>query len=102
MLIRLGISYDSSDAVSPRDKIMGFISKESKNASGILAKERGVFPNYTGSIWDKQHLPQRNATTTTIAPTGTLSIIAGVSAVSTDIRYTLFKGPLWRPQCGDH
>ncbi len=79
MLIKLQIPYDSDNAVRCGEKIMGFIRKESKEASRVLAGERGVFPNWEGSVWEKQGLPQRNATTTTIAPTGTLSIIAGTS-----------------------
>jgi len=79
MLIKLGILYDSPDAEKTGEEVMGFIQKESKSASQTLAKERGTFPNYKGSIWEKRNIPQRNATTTTIAPTGTLSIIAGTS-----------------------
>ncbi len=80
MLIKLGIPYDSSDAERTGREVMGFISQESKAASRTLAEERGPFPNYKGSIWERQGLVQRNATTTTIAPTGTLSIIAGTSS----------------------
>ncbi|OPY79788.1 MAG: Ribonucleoside-diphosphate reductase NrdZ [Syntrophorhabdus sp. PtaU1.Bin153] len=80
MLIRLGIPYDSPEALSIGRKIMHFIQKESKAASQALAKERGVFPNFRGSTWDVKGLLQRNATTTTIAPTGTLSLIADTSS----------------------
>lgn len=80
MLIKLGIPYDSQDAEKIGGQVMDFIQRESKIASKALADERGPFPNYRGSMWEKDNLLQRNATTTTIAPTGTLSIIAGTSS----------------------
>jgi ribonucleoside-diphosphate reductase alpha chain len=80
MLIRLDMQYDSEEAENVGEQVMQFIEKESKIASKLLAEERGPFPNYTGSIWHKKQLLQRNATTTTVAPTGTLSIIANTSS----------------------
>ena len=81
MLIKMEILYDSEKAVVQAEKIMSFISHESRQASANLAKQRGNFPFYKGSIFDNESTPyMRNATTTTIAPTGTISIIADTSS----------------------
>jgi ribonucleoside-diphosphate reductase alpha chain len=80
LLILMGIPYDSPDAVKIGEEIMRFIQAESKVASNNLANQRGAFPNYKGSLWEQRGLLQRNSTTTTIAPTGTLSLIAGTSS----------------------
>jgi ribonucleoside-diphosphate reductase alpha chain len=81
MLIQLRIPYNSDKAIKVAEEIMSFISEEADKASQELAKERGPFPNFKGSIYNVADiLPRRNATTTTIAPTGTLSIIAGCSS----------------------
>lgn len=77
-LYKLGVAYDSAEGVEWGERFMKFVDDESHYYSEKLAKERGVFPNWKGSIYDtKYHRPMRNATCTTVAPTGTISIIAG-------------------------
>ncbi|MCK4535959.1 MAG: adenosylcobalamin-dependent ribonucleoside-diphosphate reductase, partial [Desulfuromonadales bacterium] len=80
MLILLGIPYNSNEAVELGEKVMKFISDTALATSRTLAKERGPFPNYEGSIFDGKGDPVRNATCTTIAPTGTISIISSTSS----------------------
>lgn len=84
MLIKQGIAYDSEKALEVAEYTMACISKEATEASKELAKERNVFPAFPGSVYDKPKedggIKVRNATRTTIAPTGTLSIIAGCSS----------------------
>jgi ribonucleoside-diphosphate reductase alpha chain len=79
MLILLGIPYNSDKAIKLGEEVMRFIQTEGRLASSALAEERGVFPNYKESIF-AGGMPVRNATITTIAPTGTLSILAGCSS----------------------
>jgi len=81
MLILTGLPYNHKKAFELGKIIMKFMRDESKNASVELARERGVFPNFKGSVYDAPDMPcVRNATTTTIAPTGTLSMVADCSS----------------------
>ena len=80
MLLRMGIEYDTEEAMELGTKIMKFINDEGHKASVALAEERGSFPNFPDSTLTGRYSKIRNATVTTIAPTGTISIISGVSS----------------------
>jgi ribonucleoside-diphosphate reductase alpha chain len=81
MLIELGIPYNSEEGIKTAEEVMKFITEEARKKSVELGIERGSFPNFKGSKWEKEGYKQmRNATVTTIAPTGTISIIAGCSS----------------------
>jgi len=79
-LFKLGVAYNSEEGVEWGERFMKFLNDESHDYCEKLAGERGCFPNWKGSTWDTKHnRPMRNATCTTVAPTGTISIIAGCS-----------------------
>jgi ribonucleoside-diphosphate reductase alpha chain len=79
MLIKMGIKYDTPEGLEMGEKLMKFINDEGHKMSAELGEEKGSFPNFHGSIWEKNWKTMRNATSTTVAPTGTISIIAGCS-----------------------
>jgi ribonucleoside-diphosphate reductase alpha chain len=79
-LFKLGVRYNSEEGVAWGERFMQFVNDEGHHASEKLAQERGNFPNWANSHWDtKYHRPMRNACVTTVAPTGTISIIANCS-----------------------
>lgn len=81
MLFHLGVAYNSEEALGVAEDVMGFVQKEAHEASRQMAEERGPFKNFDKSVFkDRPEENYRNATVTTIAPTGTLSIIAGCSS----------------------
>ncbi len=81
MLIKMNIAYDSQAAIDQAKTIMGFIQGEARSASSNLGKRRGNFPAYGKSVFNRPRTPHmRNATVTTIAPTGTISLLAGTSS----------------------
>ena len=80
MLYQLNVAYNSDEALETAENVMRFVQEAAHDASRNLAKERGAFKNFDQSIFKDQGIKYRNATTTTIAPTGTLSILAGCSS----------------------
>jgi len=80
LLVKLGIAYDSDAAVKTAGKVMSFISKAAKDESEKLAKDRSSFPNFRRSVLARKYSMMRNSSITTVAPTGTISIIAGCSS----------------------
>jgi ribonucleoside-diphosphate reductase alpha chain len=80
LLIKLRLPYDSDEARSLGSTVMAFVESEARKHSSELAKTRGKFPNWANSIYATENVAMRNATVTTIAPTGTISIIAGCSS----------------------
>lgn len=80
LLIKLRVSYDSDEALFIIEKIMSLVRDESRKASMLLAAKRGVFKNFKRTVWKDLNLRLRNVSITTVAPTGTTSIIANTSA----------------------
>jgi len=80
MLIEMGIPYDSEEAVEMGEKVMSFVFSEARSVSTHLALGRGEFPNFDASVYRTAGTRLRNATVTSVAPTGTISIIAGCSS----------------------
>jgi ribonucleoside-diphosphate reductase alpha chain len=80
MMIMLGVPYDSEEAVRLGEQVMRFIGDEAHEKSREIGEARGSFPNFERSIWKGRYGAFRNATVTTVAPTGTISIIAGCSS----------------------
>ena len=80
MLYQMGVGYNTDEGVKLAEKVMGFVNKVGVNESENLAKEKGVFPNYKGSEYEKKGVKRRNLAVTTIAPTGTISMVANCSS----------------------
>jgi ribonucleoside-diphosphate reductase alpha chain len=80
MLIKLGVPYNSEQALELAEKLMKFIDEEAHKKSEEIAEKKGSFPNFDESVWKDKYKAMRNATVTTIAPTGSISIIAGCSS----------------------
>ncbi len=81
LLVQLGIPYNSDEALRVAEDVMSFIQRQTNEASAKLAEDRGVFPAWEGSVYNNPDLgPIRNSAPTTIAPTGTISIISGCSS----------------------
>ena len=96
MLVQLGIAYDSEEAIKLAEKVMKFVLEEGIKKSENLAKKRGAFPNFSQSILAKKQ-PRRNASITTIAPTGTLSLLGGCSGgIEPFFAIVIQKKSIWR------
>lgn len=96
LLTELGVAYNSQEAIKLAEKVMKFIFEEGVRQSEILAKKRGPFPNISQSIFARQ-APRRNATITTIAPTGTLSLLGGCAGgIEPFFAIVVRKKSIWR------
>jgi ribonucleoside-diphosphate reductase alpha chain len=80
LLLALGLRYDSDEAVALAARLAAFLAREARAASARLAEKRGAFPNFARSVFAGQGVPVRNAAVTTVAPTGTISLIADCSS----------------------
>jgi len=102
-LYKLGVPYSSEEGVGWGRKFMHFVNEASHDYGEMLADERGCYPNWKGSIYDTKHnRPMRNATCTTVAPTGTISILAGCSGGIEPMYSLAFFRNVLRGQAEEH